>query len=152
MHVKQTESLHAFKIVLSTLHSDELCFLLQSDKFLWCSSTSITLFLQLLLVTGETLLFLVLLLGFSLLLLEVLANPVEGKAHSLEFILLSHLVSLDSLELSFTHFSLVLDVEAHAVVGLILKRPGAKTLVYRQPLFLYQHIFHFHYIWTRAME
>ena len=124
--IKQTESLHALETVLLTLHSDEICLLLESDKFLGCSSTSSTLFLHSLLETGETLLFLVLLLGFSLLLLELLSIPVEGKAHALGFILLSFevvLAFLVSLEFSLTLLSFVslhLDVEADALVVLIL--------------------------------
>ena len=61
LHIKQKELLHALEAVRLTLHSDEICLLLQSDKFLGCSSNSSILFLKLLLDAGETLLFLVLL-------------------------------------------------------------------------------------------
>nr|GEY59011.1 hypothetical protein [Tanacetum cinerariifolium] len=69
------------------LHADDICLLfLKSSKFLWCSSTSASLFLlRILLDAYGTLSCFVLLLGCGLLVL-VLSTPVEDKPFKLEFI------------------------------------------------------------------
>nr|GEX73001.1 reverse transcriptase domain-containing protein [Tanacetum cinerariifolium] len=66
--------------------ADDICLLfLDSSKFLWCSSTSASLFLLRLLLDAEgTLSFFVLLLGCGLLVL-VLSTPVEDKPFTSEF-------------------------------------------------------------------
>ncbi|GJW34762.1 ribonuclease H-like domain-containing protein [Tanacetum coccineum] len=63
---------------LMLLHSDDICFLfLESSKFLWCSSTSTSLFLMQLLLDAEgTLSFFVFLLGCGLLVLALLSDAV----------------------------------------------------------------------------
>nr|GEZ72051.1 integrase, catalytic region, zinc finger, CCHC-type, peptidase aspartic, catalytic [Tanacetum cinerariifolium] len=122
------------------LHADDICLLfLESSKFLWCSSTSASLFLlQLLLDAEGTLSCFVLLLGYGLLVL-VLSTPVEDKPFKSEFT--SFLVMTGGCE-TVIGFVLALSLTVlgtcfsslEVLKGFILNISGAITLSLFTPL------------------
>nr|GFB84509.1 hypothetical protein [Tanacetum cinerariifolium] len=118
----------------------DICLLfLESKKFLWCSSTSASLFLlRLLLDAKETLSLFVLLLGYGLLVL-VLSTHVEDKPFESEFT--SFLVKTGGCE-TVIGFILVLALtmlgicfsSLEVLKGIILNILGAITLSLFTPL------------------